>query len=55
MKQALRVAGANFTASRMVQEYARDFYVPALEGSLEGDDPPTVALVPQQGELQLKV
>ncbi len=55
MKQALRVAGAGFTASRMVQEYAKDYYVPALEGSLEGDDPPTVTLVPQQGELELKV
>ncbi len=55
MKQALRVAGAAFTASRMVQEYGRDYYAPALRGSIEGDDPPTVALVPQQGELELKV
>ncbi len=55
MKQALRVAGAGFTAGRMVREYARDYYVPALEGSLEGEDPPTVELVPQQGELELKV
>ncbi len=53
MKQALRVAGAGFTACRMVREYARDYYVPALAGSLEGDDPPTVEVVPRQEELPL--
>ena len=25
----------------MVQEYSRDFYVPALHAGVEGDDPPT--------------
>ena len=41
MKAALIIAGQRFTARRMVQEYARDFYVPALRGEREGDDPPT--------------
>ena len=40
MKHALRVAGSRFTSRRMVQEYATDFYVPALRGTMEGDDPP---------------
>jgi starch phosphorylase len=40
MKHALRVAGGRFTARRMVQEYTRDFYVPALQGP-DSDDPPT--------------
>ena len=30
MKAAIAAAGARFTARRMVQEYARDYYVPAL-------------------------
>jgi starch phosphorylase len=42
MKQAMRVAGRAFTARRMVSDYAARYYVPALRGSLEGDDPPTV-------------
>jgi glycogen phosphorylase len=41
MKHALRVAGQRFTARRMVEEYTRRFYVPALSGALEADDPPT--------------
>ena len=41
MKQALRVGASRFTTRRMVQEYVRDYYVPALHGSVEGDDPPT--------------
>ena len=41
MKHALRVAGARFTTGRMVQEYARDYYAPALRGELDGDDRPT--------------
>jgi starch phosphorylase len=41
MKAALMTAGQRFTARRMVQEYASDFYVPALRGEREGDDPPT--------------
>lgn len=40
MKQALRVAGGRFTARRMVQQYVRDYYVPAARGSAPGDDPP---------------
>jgi starch phosphorylase len=40
MKEALRVAGAHFTTERMVQEYTERFYVPALTGAVEGDDPP---------------
>jgi starch phosphorylase len=41
MKNALRVAGGRFTSRRMVEEYTTRFYVPALEGRLERDDPPT--------------
>ena len=40
MKEALRVAGTHFTAERMVQEYAECYYVPALAGDVENDDPP---------------
>ena len=40
MKNALWVAGQRFTTDRMLRDYAREFYVPALEGSTEGDDPP---------------
>ena len=31
-RRAIEVAGARFTARRMVREYARDYYVPALRG-----------------------
>jgi starch phosphorylase len=41
MKHALRVAGARFTTNRMVQQYALDYYAPALRGELNGDDRPT--------------
>jgi starch phosphorylase len=41
MKHALRVAGSRFTARRMVQEYVRSGYVPALTGQAAEDDPPT--------------
>ncbi len=41
MKEALRVAGSRFTARRMVQEYVRGYYLPAMCGVLDGDDPPS--------------
>lgn len=41
MKQALRVAGSRFTTWRMVGDYCTEYYAPALEGRLDGDDPPT--------------
>ncbi|MGD2120567.1 MAG: alpha-glucan family phosphorylase [Gemmatimonadota bacterium] len=40
MKHALYTAGARFTAARMLREYARDCYIPSMQGSIEGDDPP---------------
>jgi starch phosphorylase len=40
MKNALLAAGSEFTASRMVREYTDRFYIPSMEGSLSGDDPP---------------
>jgi starch phosphorylase len=40
MKEALRVAGAWFTTDRMVADYARSYYVRALSGEGNGDDPP---------------
>jgi len=41
MKHAMRTAGARFTARRMLQEYVRDYYVPATTDDGGGDDPPT--------------
>jgi starch phosphorylase len=41
MKEAIRTAGVRFTARRMLQQYADDFYVPAVRGELPDDDPPT--------------
>ena len=40
MKHALHESGARFTAARMLREYAERCYVPAMRGSMEGDDPP---------------
>ncbi|MDX1577252.1 MAG: alpha-glucan family phosphorylase [Gemmatimonadota bacterium] len=42
MKRAIEVAGARFTARRMVREYVEDYYAPALRAETDGDDPPTV-------------
>jgi starch phosphorylase len=42
MKEAIRVAGSEFTTARMVREYADRYYAPALSGTVEGDDPPDV-------------
>jgi starch phosphorylase len=42
MKQALKTACERFTARRMLQQYASEYYVPAASGALSGDDPPTV-------------
>src|SRR5207245_2709373 len=44
MKHALRVAGGHFTARRMVQQYVTDYYVPAIQGQLAGDDPPAAGM-----------
>jgi len=41
MKHALHVAGARFTAARMVREYVEQSYLPCFGGSIEGDDPPS--------------
>ncbi|MEW5914795.1 MAG: alpha-glucan family phosphorylase [Gemmatimonadota bacterium] len=41
MKHALRTSGARFTARRMLREYVRQSYAPAMRGDLNGDDPPT--------------
>ena len=40
MKHALRVAGFHFTARRMLQEYMRGCYAPAIRGNMIPDDPP---------------
>lgn len=40
MKHAVRVAGQRFTARRMLQEYATQFYVPAMCGRAVPDEPP---------------
>ncbi len=41
MKEAMRIAGRDFTARRMMEDYARRFYVPSMLSDEEGDDPPT--------------
>jgi starch phosphorylase len=41
MKHALRVAGQQFTARRMLVEYVHQSYVPAMLGNGGPDDPPT--------------
>jgi len=40
MKRSIEIAGRKFTARRQVQDYVRDYYVPALRADGEGDDPP---------------
>lgn len=42
MKHALHATGARFTARRMLQQYVRQYYVPALRGERTVDDAPTV-------------
>jgi starch phosphorylase len=41
MKHAIREAGARFSARRMVQQYVREYYVPALSADAAPGDPPT--------------
>ncbi|MGI8510108.1 MAG: alpha-glucan family phosphorylase [Gemmatimonadaceae bacterium] len=41
MKQAICVAGQKFTARRMVEQYATDYYAPAMRAESFVDDPPT--------------
>jgi glycogen phosphorylase len=41
MRYAIRLAGGRFTGRRMVQDYVRAYYVPAMRGEATGDDPPT--------------
>jgi starch phosphorylase len=40
MKHALRVAGQQFNARRMVKEYVVQHYAPAMRGNGGPDDPP---------------
>ncbi len=40
MKHAIRTAGERFTARRMLEQYVRDYYLPAVVGDPAGDDPP---------------
>jgi starch phosphorylase len=40
MKHASRVGGQQFTARRMVEQYARAYYAPAILGDSLPDDPP---------------
>ena len=40
MKHAIRVAGQQFTSRRMLQNYSRQYYTPAMRGEMQGDDPP---------------
>jgi hypothetical protein len=40
MRHAMRLAGSRFMARRMVQDYVRSYYVPAMRGDPFSDDPP---------------
>ncbi len=40
MKESIFEAGRFFTTRRMVQEYTRDYYLPALRGDAPDEDPP---------------
>jgi starch phosphorylase len=40
MKHAMRVAGQQFTARRMLEQYVCGYYAPAIRGRNEPDDPP---------------
>jgi starch phosphorylase len=40
MKEAIRVAGRDFTSRRMVQDYTERYYAPILRGDPFTDDPP---------------
>lgn len=40
MKASMKEGGRYFTTGRMVKEYAQTYYLPALRGDAEGDDPP---------------
>ena len=41
MKHSIRQAGRYFTAARMVQQYTKEYYAPAIIGGDFPDDPPT--------------
>ncbi|MFN8582048.1 MAG: alpha-glucan family phosphorylase [Gemmatimonadaceae bacterium] len=41
MKHAMRVAGQQFTAQRMLTHYVQQYYAPAMRGDGQPDDPPT--------------
>ena len=41
MKQAMRAAGQQFTARRMLLEYVRNCYLPSMLGEAVPDTPPT--------------
>ena len=41
MKHSIRQAGRYFTAARMVQDYTKEYYAPAIIGGDFPDDPPT--------------
>ncbi len=41
MRYSMRLAGARFTARRMLQEYVQEYYAPAVRGEASSDDPPT--------------
>jgi hypothetical protein len=41
MKHAIRVAGQQFTTRRMLEQYTRGYYAPAILGNAFPDDPPT--------------
>jgi starch phosphorylase len=49
MRNALRVAGAHFTARRMVIGYTEQYYIPAIRGDRFRDDRPVAVARPAAG------
>ncbi len=43
MKEAIVMAGKEFTTGRMVRDYCEQYYVAALQGRVEKDDRPVFA------------
>jgi starch phosphorylase len=41
MRHAMHEAGERFTARRMLQQYTRESYLPAMRGEAPPTDPPT--------------
>jgi hypothetical protein len=41
MKHSIAIAGRQFTTRRMLQDYVRDYYAPAMRGDAPSGETPT--------------